>query len=103
MKSGFFILSILFFQFSFSQNPGEWVWIHGSNTSGSNGSFGTQGVPDPSNEPPALYEACEWTDLNGNFWFYGGVDQSFNTHNDLWKYDPATNEWTWMKGNHSIN
>jgi len=110
MKNLYPLISILFFHFpyfstqeSYGQNPGEWMWIHGSNTSGNAGSFGTQGVPNPSNEPPALYEACEWTDLNGNFWLYGGVDQSFGTHNDLWKYDPVAKEWTWMTGTNSIN
>src|ERR1043165_1905667 len=102
MKKLYTLLFFLYFQFCYSQNPGEWVWIHGTNSSGSLGIFGSQGIASPSNDPPALYETCEWTDLNGNFWFYGGVDQGYGTHNDLWKYNPVTNEWTWMKGTNTI-
>jgi len=100
----FFIFSLLH-QFSYSQTPGEWVWMHGSSTSNNTGNFGTQGVPSPTNEPPALYEPCEWTDLNGNFWFFGGLDVNWGSgaHNDLWKYNPVTKEWTWMSGTHTLN
>ena len=82
---------------SFGQ-VGQWTWIHGSSTPGQSGNFGTKGVPNASNEPPALYEVCEWTDLNGNFWMYGGADESYLTHNDLWEYNPITNMWIWMNG-----
>ncbi|MFI5217957.1 MAG: kelch repeat-containing protein [Bacteroidia bacterium] len=84
----------------FSQ-VGEWVWIHGDSIPNSTGYYGIQGVSSPSNKPRAVYEACEWTDLNGNFWLFGGTNwnqipkQEFN---DLWKYNPTNNEWTWMKG-----
>src|SRR5204863_8589158 len=26
-----------------------------------------------------------------------------NSHNDLWRYSPATKEWTWMTGTHAYN
>ena len=81
---------------AFSQ-PGEWTWMHGSNVANTFGNFGVQGVSSPSNVPPSMYETCEFKDLSGNFWLYGGVGGG--THNDLWKYDPVINEWTWMKGN----
>ena len=74
-------------------------WIHGSNTQNSTGNFGVQGVPSPTNEPPALYEPGEFTDNNGNFWLFGGSNNALGTiYADLWKYDPVTNMWTWMKG-----
>jgi len=87
-----------------SGQAGEWVWLHGDSTFAGTGNFGTQGVPSPLNEPPHLYECCEWTDLNGNFWMYGGLDDNagIQIHNDLWKYDPLTNEWTWMSGTNTL-
>jgi len=93
---------------SASAQVGEWVWIHGSSSPNSPGNFGTQGVASATNEPPGLYEVCQWTDLNGNFWFYGGLDNlgtnpPIRIHNDLWKYDPAINQWTWMSGTHAYN
>ena len=80
-----------------AQPPGEWTWMSGDNMSGTAGVFGTQGVPNVLNHPPALYEGCEWTDLNGNFWFYGSLSGGI-TLADLWRYNPVTNEWTWMTG-----
>jgi PKD repeat protein len=78
--------------------PGEWVWIHGANTINNAGVFGVQGIIDPANNPPGLYEACEWTDQIGNFWLYGGLKFSYQEFGDLWKYDPTLNQWVWMKG-----
>ena len=83
---------------SFSQ--GTWTWVSGDSliaTGGTpNTTYGSKGVPSPTSTPPHLYEACEWTDHHGNFWLYGG-DGPWET-NDLWKYDPTTNMWTWMHG-----
>ena len=81
-----------------AQTPGEWTWMSGDNTVGQAPIFGTQGVPDPLNKPGGIYEGCEWVDPAGNFWMYGGLDYNYNTQGDLWKYDPTTNEWTWVSG-----
>ncbi|MEO5569735.1 MAG: kelch repeat-containing protein [Bacteroidia bacterium] len=75
---------------------GEWTWIKGDSIPNQAGSYGVQGVPSPTNNPPSLYEPCEWTDLNGNFWLFGGGN--LTVRNDLWKFNPLFNEWTWMKG-----
>ena len=66
------------------------------------GYFGTQGIFDPLNSPPGLYEACEWTDLNGNFWLYGG-DGTLGRYSDLWQFNPLINQWAWIKGPGIIN
>jgi hypothetical protein len=80
----------------FSQ-AGEWVWIKGDSSPNQPGNFGVQGVPGIFNTPPSFYEACEWRDLNGNFWLFGGSGD-IGRYGDLWKYDPVSNMWTWMKG-----
>lgn len=56
--------------------------------------YGTQGVSSPTNKPPATYEGTEWKDFSGNFWFYD--------NNNLWKFNPTTLEWTWIKGTQSV-
>jgi hypothetical protein len=73
---------------------GEWTWMNGDSAVNSIGHYGTQGVFDSLNSPPALYEAAEWTDANGNFWLFGGS----NWHCDLWKFKPSINQWAWIKG-----
>lgn len=77
---------------------GYWTWIKGDSLNCSAGNFGVQGVAHPLNNPPAVYEPCEWTANDGTFWMFGGADTSGSFYGDLWKYDPLTNMWTWMKG-----
>ena len=96
------LISVFACSFSFAQTPGEWVWMHGDNAPGNNGNFGTKGVAAPTNKPPGLYEACEWTDLQGNFWLYGGAGP-MGMYNSLWKFEPATNMWTWVHGSNTAN
>lgn len=101
------ILLLSFFSFQlqdiFSQ-AGMWTWMHGDSIANPIANYGTQGVASPLNKPPGLYETCEWTDLNGNFWMFGGCsDSPLNSYGDLWKYNPSTNEWTWVKGNALAN
>ncbi len=75
---------------------GTWTWISGTSNANAAGVYGVQGVPSVNNHPPAVYEPCEWKDKQGNFWIYGGL---YNSYSDLWKFNPTTLEWTWVKGN----
>ncbi len=94
-------------------NPaiGEWAWMGGSNTVSNlgwvPGVYGTQGTPAPGNVPGTRTTAATWTDGNGNLWLFGGLGYADSAStfqdflNDLWKYDPSTNEWTWMSGSNT--
>ena len=81
---------------------GNWTWMKGANITNQHGTYGTQGVPDPANTPGARYRSVSWTDGSGALWLFGGegypASGSDGWLNDLWKYDPATGNWTWMKG-----
>src|ERR1035437_5731815 len=76
---------------------GGWTWMNGDSTANSLGHYGTQGVFDSLNTPPALYEACQWTDDNGNFWLFGGYNDTL-AYSDLWEFKPDINQWAWIKG-----
>lgn len=110
MKNGYRILclltslsAVIFFQNCPAQT-GTWTWMKGDSIPLSYGNYGQQGIASPANNPPALYEAANWTDANGNFWLFGGVHYSnFNMYADLWKYTVAINQWTWVKGPGLIN
>jgi len=96
----FFIL--LSFKICFSQS-GTWTWMKGDSISGTEAHYGFKGLSSPLNHPSALYEASNWTDQNGNFWLYGGLhlDSSLSImtfENVMWRFNPLTNEWTWMNG-----
>lgn len=96
-----FLFILVAYFFTYSQG-GTWTWVKGSSFSGSSGSYGTKGVPSVTNEPPARYQCAYWTDKNGNFWIFGGASQG-GTLTDMWKYNVATNMWTWVSGVWSLD
>ncbi len=75
----------------------QWTWMSGDATFNSQGNWGTKGVPSILNSPPSRSETTAAWWENGNIWLYGGQNNS-TFMNDLWKYNIATNEWTWMNG-----
>jgi N-acetylneuraminic acid mutarotase len=96
----------------------EWAWMGGSetlppsagtactNNCGQSGVYGTQGTPAPGNIPGGRMGAAKAS--AGYLWLFGGVGYDSSGQrgylNDLWKFNPATNEWTWMGGsNNAIN
>jgi hypothetical protein len=95
-------------------DTGEWTWMGGSSTVGSNGGqagvYGTLGTPAATNIPGGRDAAVSWTDASGNVWLFGGFGaDSTGTQgylNDLWRYTPGANgqtgEWTWMGGSSTL-
>ena len=86
----------------------QWTWVSGSNLPYQPASYGTPGVSSPSNVPGARRGAVSWADANGNLWLHGGLGNTTTSMtvgylDDLWKYNIANNEWTWMKGSNSAN
>jgi N-acetylneuraminic acid mutarotase len=99
----------------------EWAWMGGSSTVGSNcpvlgsspktncgrsGTYGTQGTPAAGNTPGGRYQAANWVDSSGNFWLYGGLGfdgaGNWGALSDLWRFNPSTNQWTWMAGSSTV-
>jgi N-acetylneuraminic acid mutarotase len=48
------------------------------------------------------YDASSWIDTAGNLWMFGGYgydgQETSGSLNDLWKFNPSTNAWTWVSG-----
>ena len=74
-------------------SSGLWTWMSGSNNSDA-GQYGTIGVPSVNNYPSSRWSNFYWKDDTGNFW----VGLGHATVTDIWKFNPLTLEWTWMKG-----
>ncbi|MCW3124503.1 MAG: Kelch repeat type 2-containing protein [Bacteroidetes bacterium] len=79
---------------------GVWTFVKGNYNYGSaiSGHTGTIGISNSADYPGPRYSAAQWKDLNGNFWIFGGRDRMGLLHNDLWRYDPSLNLWTWVNG-----
>jgi len=84
----------------------EWTWISGSDTVLEAGTYGTKGTPAAENVPGARYGSFDWTDSAGNFWLFGGfgLDSTGADDylNDLWRYDPDNDTWTWVSGSDTV-
>lgn len=91
----------------FNPNTLQWSWVSGNNFQNTPGTYGELGVPDPSNEIGARRYTEAMVAKDGGIWIFGGqgIDDEgqLGYLNDLWKYDPTTNIWTWMGGNTKRN
>jgi hypothetical protein len=85
---------------------GNWTWVSGGTTNAANqlGIYGTAGTASASNVPGGRHEAVGWADTkNGNLWLFGGegedsVGTANGILNDLWEYNIANNQWTYVMG-----
>jgi N-acetylneuraminic acid mutarotase len=96
--------------------PYEWTWMGGSSTlpylgsgevlGGQPGVYGTLGTPSTGTIPGGRTSGVSWTDDSGNFWLFGGVGYDsagiLGSLNDLWKFNPASSDWTWMSGSSTV-
>jgi N-acetylneuraminic acid mutarotase len=86
----------------YDPDTNTWIWMSGSDMILQAGIYGTKGVPAAANVPGGRYGSVSWTDSNGDVWLFGGygLDSTGtdNYLNDLWRYDPDTDIWTWMSG-----
>jgi N-acetylneuraminic acid mutarotase len=89
----------------FDPATAQWTWKSGSSSANAQGTYGTLGLPDGSNVPGARFNAASGSDKNGNLWLFGGavVDSTGSSSllNDVWKFEPSTNQWTWMGGSNT--
>jgi hypothetical protein len=98
--------SVLNDLWTFNTTTGEWTWINGSNApaAGTPGQYGTKGVAAASNVPGGRYGAVGWIDPSGKLWLFGGYGNDSSSSaggtqlNDLWEFDPSSDEWTWING-----
>ncbi|MES2594472.1 MAG: kelch repeat-containing protein [Verrucomicrobiota bacterium] len=86
---------------------GNWTWMEGSSTPNQNGVYGTQGTAAAANTPGSRRDATGWLAKDGNLWFFGGLGlgatgSTRGDLNDLWRYDPVTGNWAWIKGGNAI-
>ena len=85
----------------------QWEWMGGSNTVNHSGVYGTLGAPAAGNIPGGRGFAVSWTDTSGHPWLFGGYGYDVNGNlgelNDVWVFNPSTNQWAWMGGSSTYN
>ena len=96
----------------FNPSTREWTWMGGLSPDScpascqKKGIYGALNTPAPGNFPGARRDAVNWTDSHGNFWLFGGTGYDstggYGYLNDLWEFNPSTNQWTWMGGSNMV-
>ena len=65
------------------------------------------GESGADNLPSGRSSAVSWTDAKGNLWLLGALTlipmDSLAILNDLWEFNPSTNQWTWISGSATGN
>jgi len=89
------------------KDTGLWTWAGGSSTVNPAGSYGTVGVSSPGNVPGGRQGAVGWVDnASRTAWLFGGFGNDGVGNqghlNDMWRYNIALAQWTWVKGS-SLN
>jgi hypothetical protein len=89
---------------------GAWVFVSAgaTNMANQNGIYGTQGTAASTNMPGGRQEAVGWADASGNLWLFGGegLDSTGTANgilNDLWMFNIATKQWTYVIGSNAAN
>ncbi|MEY4875540.1 MAG: hypothetical protein RL708_689, partial [Bacteroidota bacterium] len=75
-----------------------WTWINGSTIPNDIGNYGTLGIASNSNLPSARNGYAASQDTAYNLLLFGGMN-----HNDVWKFNLKTLQWTWIAGSNQLN
>ena len=84
----------------------QWTWMGGPNLANATPVFGTQGIAAAANLPPPRNGGVSWVDPGGKVWLFGGNGNTTQGNaflNDVWRFDPSTQQWTWMAGSATPN
>ncbi|PBQ33361.1 hypothetical protein CNR22_16770 [Sphingobacteriaceae bacterium] len=79
----------------------QWTFVNGGTSANQNPAYGTLGVASSTNFPGSRFGAVAWNDNSNNLWLFGGYGRDVANEvflSDIWKYNPSTNQWTWMDG-----
>lgn len=95
----------------YNTKTNNWTWIHGvsfKSQINALANYGQKGISALSNVPGSRNSTAGWADTLGNLWLFGGygvIDTNYIVKylNDLWKFNLATNEWTWIHGSNKHN
>ena len=89
----------------YSPSTNQWTFVKGYTITNQPGVYGTKGTAAGTNLPPSRSGGGAWYDPAGKLWLFGGrgAFTGPNHLNDLWSYNPSTNDWTWVSGANTAN
>jgi N-acetylneuraminic acid mutarotase len=90
----------------YNPSTNNWTWLKGDNSAYVQGQYGSMGFTTNTNMPGGRFSGSSWVYNNKLYLFGGyglGTSASDGYLNDLWEYDPTTNNFTWIKGRNVID
>eukprot|EP01122_Echinamoeba_exundans_P009430 TRINITY_DN3337_c0_g1_i1.p1 TRINITY_DN3337_c0_g1~~TRINITY_DN3337_c0_g1_i1.p1 ORF type:complete len:831 (+),score=17.29 TRINITY_DN3337_c0_g1_i1:222-2714(+) len=93
-------------------NTSTWFYIGGSSLQKQTGTYGTLGIPGPSNYPGAREQSGTFVEnVNSQSYLYlfagfgFGAQSAANARylNDLWRYNVSDGRWTWLSGLQTVD
>lgn len=92
---------------TFNTRTLQWTWMGGESYINKEGYYYVIGNSSSKSYPGARSGGVSWYDANGNVWLFGGwgIDGQYQSYllNDLWKFEPNDDAWTWVSGSNSIS
>lgn len=92
----------------FDSRTQEWTWMSGGKGINAPGNYGTQGQAAPERVPGGRSGGVLWVDDEGLVWLFGGTGRGTSATatgelNDLWRFNPVSGQWTWVRGSDGVN
>src|SRR5687767_3801777 len=85
------------------------TWMAGSKLVNPNqyGEYGSFRQSAPANIPGGRQGGTTWVGNDGNLYLFGGYGFASTGAegglNDLWRYNPAVGQWTWLSGSNLVD
>lgn len=91
---------------TFNPQTLQWTWMGGESYINQAGYYYVLGNSSSKSYPGARSGGVSWYDANGNVWLFGGAgadaQYQLNLLNDLWKFEPKEDAWTWVSGSNAV-
>lgn len=86
----------------------RWTWVSGVTVVNQPATYGTPDIGSVTNSPGARQMSITGMGNSNDLWLFGAWGHcgftggaSFGRLNDLWRYEIATNAWTWIAGSNT--
>lgn len=87
----------------YDRNSNGWTWMKGGKVPNLEGSYGTQGVSNSSNNPGGRNNPFCFNSADGSLCLFAGNHGMANYYCDLWEFDTSNCNWVWVKGQKGTN
>lgn len=82
----------------YNTTTNEWTWMKGDSSRNVLPVYGSRNISSATNDPGGRSGFAMWDGGFNGVSLFGGTVSGSHNRNDLWIYNPSTNEWVWEAG-----